>query len=80
MPLHAKIYINERLIDEIHIGRMSGGSTAPDAINTYKAVIGEVPTSTQEWMEGTEFTHRYGDGALVCVQKAIEAYEKENNL
>lgn len=80
MPLHAKIYINDRLIDEVHIGRMSGGSMSPDAVNTYKVVVGEVPTSTEEWLEGEEFTHRYGDGALVCVQKGITAYELANSL
>jgi hypothetical protein len=73
MPLHVDIRVNANLISRIHIGRISGG-TSPDDINTYRAVLGEEPKRYEDWFEsGTEFTHRYGDGAEVCVQKAIEA-------
>lgn len=75
MPLHARIYINDREIEQVHIGRIEGDEN-PDTINTYQVIVGDEPTSTDEWMGGTTFTHRYGDGALVCIQKAIEAYEK----
>ena len=80
MPLHVDIRINDRLINQLHIGRMSGGNQ-PDHVNTYLAVYGEEPLLVSEWRErGTEYTHRYGDGAEICVMKAIEALEnKERN-
>lgn len=72
MPLHVTIKINDRTINTVHIGRMKGG-TGPDDINTYLAVSGEQPMFTDDWYEnGTEFTHRYGDGAEICVKKALE--------
>jgi len=45
-------------------------------VNTYIATTGEEPL----WLEGYEehgvkFKHRYGDGAEVCVRKALEALE-----
>lgn len=73
MPLHVDIRVNANLISRIHIGRIEGG-TNPDDINTYRAVLGEQPTSYEEWFDrGAEFIHRYGDGAEVCVQKGITA-------
>lgn len=73
MPLHVDIRVNANLISRVHIGRIEGG-TKPDDINIYRAVLGEQPTSYQEWLDrGAEFTHRYGDGAEICVQKGITA-------
>lgn len=72
MPLHVEIRVNANLISKVHIGRVSGG-TSPDDINTYRAVLGENPKTYDDWMAGVEFTHRYGDGAEVCVQKALAA-------
>lgn len=77
MPLHVDIRVNANLISRIHIGRIEGGIN-PDDINTYRAVLGEQPLRYDDWFEsGVEFTHRYGDGAEVCVQKAIEALFKK---
>lgn len=73
MPIRVNIDINGHPIEQLHIGRAQGG-TSPDDVNTYLAVLGTRPTSAEDWQErGTEFTHRYGDMALICVQKAIEA-------
>ena len=73
MPLHVDIRVNANLISRIHIGRIEGGVNAND-INTYRAVLGEQPKTYQEWLDrGIEFTHRYGDGAEVCVLKGIQA-------
>lgn len=78
MPIHVYIEINTTPIETLHIGRIKGG-TRPDDINTYVAVLGDRPLYEEEWLErGTKFTHRYGDMALVCVRKAIEALEKKN--
>jgi hypothetical protein len=80
MPLHVEIKVNETLIDNYHIGRMSG-DTRPDTINEYVIVEGETPTTMDQWFEGAGFTHRYGDGAAVCVAKGLLALEveRENN-
>jgi hypothetical protein len=75
MPLHVDVYVNNFKIEQLHIGRLEGGIEADD-INTYKLVIGDEPIAFEEWEQGIEFTHRYGDGALTCVKKAIEAYER----
>jgi hypothetical protein len=73
MPIHVDIRINEQLINQIHIGRTSGGNR-PDHVNTYLVVEGEEPIRVTDWMErGTEYLHRYGDGAEVCVLKALTA-------
>lgn len=72
MPIHVDIRINETLINTIHIGRFRGG-TKPDDINLYLAVEGDRPQSLDDWVKGVEYNHRYGDGAEICVMKAIEA-------
>lgn len=73
MPIHVDIKINDTMISQIHIARFLGG-TYPNDINTYLVVRGERPTDYTDWVDGgKEFTHRYGDGAEVCVAKAIEA-------
>lgn len=38
MPLHIDIRINERLIQRIHIARMTHNGTRPDSINEYSVV------------------------------------------
>jgi len=73
MPIHVDIKINNDVINQLHIGRISGG-TEPDDINTYLIVDGELPRSHSDWhVDGTPFTHRYGDGAEICVMKGMEA-------
>ena len=80
MPLHVDIRVNANLISRIHIGRMEGSANA-DSENTYMAVIGDAPTKYDDWTaRGIEFSHRYGDGAEVCVQKAIAALANEGKL
>lgn len=82
MPIHVNIDINGHPIEQLHIGRIKGG-TDQDDVNTYLAVIGTKPLSVEEWKEyGVEFTHRYGDMALICVQKAISAIllDQEHHL
>jgi hypothetical protein len=42
--------------------------------NVYINVDGKEPTNLDLWvMRGTEFKHRYGDGAEICVMKGIQA-------
>lgn len=73
MPLHVDIRINHQLLTQVHIGRIAGG-THPDDINTYRAVE-TAPNGVPDFFgdNSVEFTHRYGDGALICTQKAITA-------
>jgi hypothetical protein len=76
VPLHVAIFINRHLLSEIHIARAEGG-TDPDDINTYIAVTGDEPIWLEDYeASGVTYEHRYGDGAQVCVRKAIEALEK----
>lgn len=80
MPLHVDIRVNANLISRIHIGRMEG-STDADSQNTYMAVLGNEPVRYEDWTtRGVEFTHRYGDGAEICVQKAITALANDGKL
>lgn len=78
MPIHVDIRINDHLLNTLHIGRFSGDSTAPDSINGYLVVEGKKPTSIDDWVKGAEFKHRYGDGAEVCVAKALKALGYSN--
>ena len=73
MPLHADIRINDRLIKTINIGRLQGG-TNPHDINTYVVVETE-PGGHPDWWDDNhaKYTHRYGDGAEVCLLKALKA-------
>lgn len=75
MPLHIDIAVNDFPIESLHIGRIKGG-TDPDDVNTYLVVSGDQPITLKGWHEyGVEFEHRYGDGALVCLRKALQAIE-----
>lgn len=77
MPIHVTIKINDHLLHEVHIGRIAG-DTNPNSKNVYVAVIGEEPLRLENWKErGVLFNHRYGDGADVCVRKALKALEKQ---
>lgn len=73
MPLHIDIRLNHELLTQVHIGRVHGG-TSPDEINTYRAVETAPNAVVNFWAEeSVEFIHRYGDGALTCTYKALEA-------
>ena len=73
MPLHVSINVNDIPLNEIHIGRVKGG-THPYDINDYLVVDGDRPTRWEDWhIDGIPFQHRYGDGAEICVMKALEA-------
>ena len=73
MPIHVDIRINDKLINQLHIGRVRGG-TESDDINDYLIVDGEKPTRLEDWhIDGIPFKHRYGDGAEICVMKGMEA-------
>lgn len=73
MPLHVDIRVNNRLIETLHIGRMKGDMQA-DTINEYVATFDGTEYDPGWFTEGAvTFTHRYGDGAAVCVQKALNA-------
>lgn len=73
MPIHVDIKINQELINQLHIGRVSGG-TDPDDINDYLIVDGERPQRLEDWhIDGIPFQHRYGDGAEICVMKGMQA-------
>lgn len=73
MPLHIDIRVNSKLINTLHIARVRGG-THPDDINDYIITDGPEPLRHKDWLiDGIPFTHRYGDGAEICVMKGIQA-------
>lgn len=73
MPIHIDIRINRELINTLHIARVKGG-TKPDDINDYLILEGDEPLRYEDWLvDGVPFTHRYGDGAEICVMKGIQA-------
>ena len=72
MPIRVPIYINDRLIKTYYIGRLAGDANA-DSVNTYLIVEGN--DERIEWEDGVDFSHRYGDGLDVCVQKGFAALE-----
>lgn len=75
MPLHIDIRINDTLLNTLHIARVKGG-TRPDDINDYLILDGPKPTRYEDWLiDGIAFTHRYGDGAEICVMKGIQAMQ-----
>jgi hypothetical protein len=73
VPIHVDIKINDTLINTLHIGRFSGEGTSPESINTYLVVEGDRPEHIEDWDKGVGYEHRYGDGAEVCVVKALKA-------
>lgn len=78
MPLHVDIRLNDRVIETLHIARILG-TEREDSENTYFATLGEYPAWANEWVDGgSYFTHRYGDGALKCIERAIAAMYDEN--
>ena len=75
MPLHIDIRINDTLLNTLHIARVKGGTDADD-INDYLILEGDEPLRYEDWLiDGSPFTHRYGDGAEVCVMKGIQAMQ-----
>jgi hypothetical protein len=75
MPIHVDIRINRELIETVHIGRLEGGVEADD-VNLYVACLGDEPLRVDDWVaRGVQYKHRYGDGALVCVRKALDSLE-----
>lgn len=72
MPIHVDIRINDKLINQLHISRVRGTGTNPDDINDYLVVDGPRPTRLEDWyIDGIPFKHRYGDGAEICVMRAL---------
>lgn len=84
MPLHIPVFVNDREIGAIHIGRLDNRNLE-NVESTYVVTVKEYPQIqfegktrkwTPNWDSDVEFTHTYADGALVCLRKAIEALEK----
>ena len=77
MPIHVDIWVNHKLVNQLHIARVKGG-VDPEGINDYIIVDGPRPTRLEDWyVDGIPFQHRYGDGAEVCVMKGIQALKND---
>jgi hypothetical protein len=74
MPLSVEVKINGKPISTVHIARM-GAVSRTAGINRYSALIKDAPEieTEAEWDTGVMFNHVAGDGALVCVEKALAA-------
>ena len=87
MPLNVEIRLNGKFIDIIHIGRRER-LTGLDEEYTYVVTDKEYPQTLWEgkprsyspnFEGGIEFTHRYSDGARICVMKALQAIGPETD-
>lgn len=74
MPLHIDIRLNEKVIDQIHIGRVERLNST-DQVSHYQVVHGIYDDWAVPWDTGTPFTHKYDEGGAVCVQKAFAALD-----
>lgn len=84
MPVHVQIYVNDREVSTIHIGREEN-LRGPDEEHSYIVTRKEYDQTFYEgkprsfrpdWTYGEQFTHRYSDGLEVCVRKALERLEQ----
>lgn len=92
MPIQVYIEVNGHPIKTLHIGRLTG-STEPDSVNTYSAVLRDSDTShtpggrrytvdypsNAEWDNGYIFEHVYGDGIEACVEKALHGLNEPHD-
>lgn len=69
MPLSVEVKINGTLIGNLHIGRA-------EFLADHQQVSTYLVSGSSTFSDGrvAEFKHKYSDGALVCVQKALEAW------
>lgn len=92
MPLHVDIKINEKLLQRIHIARMTNNGMQPDSINEYAVVVEsnshstfnqvQIPPEPEQWqwdLSDIRFMHRYGDDEFTCLMKALEAFQNYQN-
>lgn len=71
MPLRVEVKLNDTLMDTIHIGRAEP-FRGPDETYDYFVTLDPEPHG-EEWHDrGVIFRHKYSDGGLVCVRRAIE--------
>lgn len=64
MPLHVEVAINQHRLASLRIARQEH-FTGPEKTYPYVVTMEDGRTAT--------FEHLYRDGALVCIQRAIEA-------
>lgn len=83
MPLHVPVYVNDREITTIHISRLDNFDLS-NPESTYIVTTHELPQTmyegkprryTPNWGVGVQFTHKYSDGALKCLSRALVALE-----
>jgi hypothetical protein len=71
VPLSVEIKINGREIETLHIGRTED-LWSNNQVSDYL-----VSTDPRFESEDTKpFKHKYSEGAVTCVRKALEAYER----
>jgi len=75
MPIHVTIKVNDREVKTLHIARVEGGLDREAGKEHGYRVLEQKnePQNEGDWDAGVPFTHVYGDGLTVCVQKALES-------
>lgn len=69
MPISVEVNINGQPIETLYIGRLELFQ-GPEEWHSYV-----VTSEKLGWRGDAMFYHKYSDGALTCVRKAIEAFE-----
>lgn len=73
MPIHIDIRINDEHIRSVHIGREED-LLGKNEEHKYRITAGTIRTRADWWdPDSAEFTHKYSDGAEVCVAKGLLA-------
>lgn len=87
MPLHASLRINSEVLKNVHISRMvshRGGTNEYSVIVTEQTLRANGEVYEPEWgeylNEGVMFNHCAEDGAVVCLQKALQAWLEVNPI
>lgn len=68
MPLHIDVRANDFLLDELVISRLDDVLYSNVQVSQYEVL--SIADDTK-----ATFQHKYSDGPLVCLRKAIEALE-----
>lgn len=74
MSLHVEVRVNSSPLGKVHISRLEQLADEQQT-SLYVAWLGEYHDKVTP-LNSVEFSHKYSDGALACVKKALDALEK----
>lgn len=76
MPIQIKIHVNEKLIETVHVARLSKSGLQSASVNTYGVLKQSSEPTNAEWDAAPTFEHRYGDDLTTCALKALQRYSE----